>query len=216
MKPHDENQAPQMMPQESAIPQGDDALGTKSTKPKRPWWRELISWVVMLGSAVLIAYFINTVIIVNASVPTGSMRNTIPEGARLVAWRLSYSFNNSPERLDVIVFECPDGSDTLYVKRIIGMPGETISIRGGQVFIDGAAEPLDEWYLMEPPAGPSLIDRSFVVPDASFFVMGDNRNDSRDSRQGPEENGWQNRFVPEGNILGRASFTYFPRVGRIR
>jgi len=170
----------------------------------------------MLGSAVLIAWFINTVIIVNASVPTGSMRNTIQEGTRLVAFRLSYSFSNEPSRFDVIVFESPDGTDTLYVKRIIGLPGETIEIINGNVFIDGSTESLDEWYLMEPPAGRSLISQYFVIPEGMFFVMGDNRNDSRDSRQNFQENGWYNRFVPRENILGRASFTYFPRIGRIR
>ena len=186
------------------------------TKIKRPLWREILSWGIMLGSAVLIAWFINTVIIVNASVPTGSMRNTIQEGTRLVAWRMSYRFGNEPQRLDVIVFESPDGTDILYVKRIIGLPGERIDIINGQVFIDGATEPLDEWYLMEPPAGSSLINLSLTIPENSYFVMGDNRNGSRDSRQEISSGGWHNRFVHIDNILGRASFTYFPRIGRIR
>ncbi|MCL2576192.1 MAG: signal peptidase I [Defluviitaleaceae bacterium] len=191
-----------------------DGQGKQPDKKKKTFLQELLSWVIMLGSAVLIAFFINTFIIVNATVPTGSMRDTIPENTRLVAFRLSYVFGN-PQRLDVVVFKSPDGTDTLYVKRIIGMPGETIDIFNGQVFINGSTTPLDEWYLLEEPARMSLINQNFTVPEGAYFVMGDNRNDSRDSR-GLGENAWQNIFIPEENLLGRASFTYFPRVSRIR
>jgi len=176
--------------------------------------KEIISWVSVLVFAVLAAVFINRVIIVNARVPTSSMRNTINEGTRLVAFRLSYVFSD-PERLDVIVFDSPDGSDILYVKRIIGMPGETVEIINGQVFIDGSNEPLYEWYLFEAPRGQSLTHQTFIIPEDSFFVMGDHRNDSKDSR-GLGMNPWDNLFIHRDNILGRAAFTYFPRIGIIR
>jgi len=176
--------------------------------------REIFSWVRLVLIAVAIAFFINTVIIVNASVPTGSMHSTIEEGTRLIAFRLSYLFSD-PERFDVIVFNSPDDTGVRYIKRIVGLGGERVDIIDGQVFINGSHEPLDEWYLYSAPHGLSLTPQSFDVPEGHFFVMGDNRNNSRDSR-GLGGDPWDNLFIPEGNIMGRAIFTYFPRIGGIR
>jgi signal peptidase I len=173
---------------------------------KKNFRREVFSWIRVIGFAIIAAVFINNVIIVNASVPTGSMRNTIIEPSRLVAFRLSYVFSE-PERFDVIVFRFPDDESTLYVKRIIGMPGERLDIINGQVFINGSAEPLDDSFIREPQRG---INQSFIIPEGSYFVMGDNRNDSHDSRN------WYNTFLPRENILGKAIFSYFPNIGMIR
>ena len=168
--------------------------------------KEIFSWVRVLLFAALAALIINNVLIVNAAVPTGSMRDTIAVQSRLVAFRLSYMFSE-PQRLDVVVFRFPDDESELHVKRIIGMPGDRVDIIGGQVFINQSTEPLYEWYLPEPPRDQNL---TFNVPPDSFFVMGDNRNYSLDSR------GWHNTFLPRENILGRAAFTYFPSIGIIR
>jgi len=176
--------------------------------------KEIFSWVRLVLIAVAIAFFINTVIIVNASVPTGSMHSTIAEGTRLIAFRLSYLFSD-PERFDVIVFNSPDDTGVRYIKRIVGLPGERIEIIDGLVFIDGSNEPLDEWYLYNEPQSLSLTPQSFEIPEGHFFVMGDNRNNSRDSR-GLGGDPWENLFIPEGNIMGRALFSYFPRIGGIR
>lgn len=81
---------------------------------------ELVSWIKTIVLAVAIALFINFVIIVNATVPTGSMENTIMAGDRVIASRLSYTFSD-PERGDVVIFKYPDDEDVLYVKRIIGL-----------------------------------------------------------------------------------------------
>jgi len=176
--------------------------------------KEIFSWVILAATAVAIAFFINTVIIVNASVPTGSMHPTIEEGTRLIAFRLSYLFSE-PERFDVIVFNSPDNTGVRYIKRIVGLPGETIDIVNGNVFINGDTVPLDEWYLTDSLWGLSLTTQSFSIPYGYFFVMGDNRNNSRDSR-GLGGDPWNNLFIPEGNIMGRALFSYFPRIGGIR
>jgi signal peptidase I len=168
--------------------------------------KEIFSWVRVLLFAAAAAFVINNVLIVNAAVPTGSMRDTIAVQSRLVAWRLSYIFSE-PQRFDVVVFRFPDDESELHVKRIIGMPGDRVDIVGGQVFINESTEPLDEWYLLEPPRDQNL---TFNVPEDSYFVMGDNRNNSTDSR------GWNNTFLPRENILGRAAFTYFPSIGIIR
>jgi len=176
--------------------------------------KEIFSWAKMLTLAFIIALFVNSVIIVRATVPTASMDSTIPAGARIVGFRLAYLFSE-PSRFDVIAFESPDGTETRYIKRIIGLPGERVDIIDGLVFIDNAHMPLYEWYLLEPPARISLTPQGFDVPEGHFFVMGDHRNNSRDSR-GLGGQPWENLFVPEGNIIGRAMFTYFPRISAVR
>ena len=173
---------------------------------KRGWKRELISWVFVIVAAFVASYVVRNFVIVNAHVPTGSMRPTIESGTRLVAFRGSYIFS-APARYDVVVFVSPNDGQTLYVKRIIGLPGDRLDIIDGQVFIGGSPLALDEWYLLEQPWPQN---QSFLVPCGEYFVMGDNRNDSRDSRA------WAYPFMPRENILGRAVFSYFPRPGLIR
>ena len=175
--------------------------------------KEIFSWMRVLIFAAAAAFIINNVIIVNAEVPTGSMRETIAIHSRLVAFRLSYLFSD-PQRSDVIVFRFPHNESELHVKRIIGLPGDTVDIVGGQVFINQSTEPLDEWYLPEPPRDENL---TFHVPPDCFFVMGDNRNyslDGRGDQHVPQISPMY--FLPRENILGRAIFTYFPSIGFIR
>jgi len=176
--------------------------------------KELFHWIKAISLALVAFFFINNVLIVRATVPTASMDPTIPAESQIFGFRLSYLFS-SPSRFDVIAFDSPDGTETRYIKRIIGLPGETVDIVGGQVFINGSYEPLYEWYLLEPPAGISLINQSFVVPAGQFFVMGDHRNNSRDSR-GLCSQPWENLFIPQGNIIGRAIFIYAPNISLIR
>lgn len=182
----------------------DDTLSKKHKK--KTIKKEIFSWLSLIVIAFAIAFFINNVIIVNATVPTGSMRNTIQENSRIVAFRLAYLFSE-PSRNDVIAFRFPDDPSILYIKRIIGLPGERIEIINGQVFINHSSVPLYEDYLFEPPVGHNMI---FYVPPYSYFVLGDDRNNSHDSRF------WANSFVFYSDILGRALFSYFPRIGLIR
>jgi len=165
--------------------------------------KEIFSWIRVFVGAALVALFINFVIIVNASIPSGSMNPTIPDPSRLIAFRLSYLFS-SPERGDIIVFRAPD-NNVLNVKRIIGMPGDNLRIQDNYVYINDVR--LDEPYLKEPM---NNVDMIFHVPEGHYFVMGDNRNDSQDSRR------WINTFLPRENIRGRAIFMYWPRFEMIR
>ena len=160
---------------------------------------EIISWIKTIALALVFAYIITQHVIVNAWVPSGSMERSIMTGDRVVALRLSYALSN-PERMDVVVFRFPDDESKLFVKRIIGLPGETVDIIDGKVYIDGAALPLDDSFVTYPDfvsTGP------FHVPENHYFMMGDNRINSEDSRA------WNHPFVNREKILGRVLFKYF-------
>lgn len=164
--------------------------------------REIVDWIKIFITAAAIAWFCNHVLIMNTVVPSGSMEDTIPKPSRIISLRVSYWFSD-PERGDVILFDPPDGSEYCYVKRVIGLPGETILIRDGRVYIDGAERPLEEHYLKEAPLGDF---GPYEVPEGCYFVLGDNRNDSSDSRY------WNNPYVPRENIYAKAVIGYWPRI----
>ena len=163
---------------------------------------EVISWTKTILLAVCFAFIINYFVIVNASVPTGSMKNTISEKSRIVAFRLSYMLKN-PKRYDIVVFKYPDDEKTLYVKRIIGMPGETLEIIDNKVYINGGTEPLNDSFILEAHIedfGP------IKIPEGAYFMLGDNRGNSQDSRF------WRNKFVYKDKILGHVVFSYYPEL----
>ena len=186
----------------------NDSSSEKSRK-KEPFnlKKEVISWIQVLAAAAVIAFIINTKIIANSQVPTGSMETTIMAGDRVIGSRLSYLFGE-PERGDIAIFIYPDdearGVKTYYVKRIIGLPGDTIDIVDGKVYINGSDTPLDEPYLNEPmdPEPP----QHYEVPEDSYFMMGDNRNHSNDSRR------WTNKYVSRDKLIAKVLFQYFPKI----
>ena len=171
--------------------------------------KEILSWAGYFIAAILIAFVLKTYIIINATVPTGSMESTIMADDDIFGFRLSY-INSTPERGDIIIFKFPDNENERYVKRVIGLPGEKVTIKEGQVFINESTEPLKEEYIKEEwtnAAGPY----EFEVPEGCYFVMGDNRNNSYDSRY------WTNTYVKEEQIIGKALWIYYPfsRFGAI-
>lgn len=162
--------------------------------------------VIVLGA--LIAFLISKFVIINAEVPSESMLHTIEVGDRLIGLRLTYYFG-SPERGDIVIFKCPkQGEDynKLYVKRVIGLPGETVEIKAGAVWIktaDGDYFMLQEDYLNETPRQDAAVNNmSYTVPEGSYFMMGDNRNNSDDSRY------WGT--VDEDRVLAKVLFRYYP------
>lgn len=188
--------------------------------------REIFSWVKTIGLAFIIALFLNHFVIVNANVPTGSMEDTIQPGDRLIGFRLSY-IKEQPKRGDIIIFTYPIDEEETYIKRIIGLPGETVEIRDGKVYIDGSRHPLTEDYIKETwiVENDGLI---FHVPEGHYFVMGDNRNNSLDGRYWAQEavdyglvdtveEAVQEAycFVSEDAILGKAIFRYYPSVKKL-
>jgi len=167
---------------------------------------EALSWAKMIVFTVTAAVLLNQFVVVNASIPTSSMENVIMANDRIMAFRLSYLFSD-PQRFDIIIFRFPDDESLLYVKRIIGMPGETVVIRDGRVYINGSDTPLRDGFIKERVLGDY---GPFVVPQDRYFVLGDNRGNSEDSRA------WRNPFVHRDAILGRAVFKYHRGVGMLR
>lgn len=163
-------------------------------------FREILEWVVYISFSILLAVFINKFIIMNAHVPSGSMENTIMTGDNLFVYRMPYLFSE-PKRFDIIVFDYPDNEKLLYIKRIIGLPGEKVEIKDGKVYINDAKEPLKEDFVNGEPLGDY---GPYYVPQDSYFMMGDNRNNSQDSRF------WRNTFLSRKKIIGKAVFKYSP------
>ena len=159
---------------------------------------EIFSYIKIIGFGIIIAFLFSTCIVVNAQTPTSSMENTIMPGDRYFGFRLSYIVDE-PQRQDIVIFKWPDDESTILVKRIIGIPGDVVEIKNYQVYVNG--ELLDEPYLKEP----MTLDQKmiFVVPDNSYFMLGDNRNISKDARY------WTNTYVKRNEILGKAIFKYY-------
>lgn len=165
--------------------------------------KEILSWVEVILVSLALAWFIGSFIIMNAYIPSGSMENTLTEGDKVIGNRLAYKFSE-PERGDIIMFKFPDDESRDFIKRIIGLPGETVTIKAGQVYIGDSKIPLTEDYLKETPA--ELDFGPYEVPEGHYFVMGDNRNSSNDSRY------WNNSFVAEDKILAKAVIRWMPKV----
>lgn len=163
--------------------------------------KEIFSWVSIIVVAAVIALVLNTFIIANSKVPSASMESTIMTGDRVVGLRLSYLFSD-PKRGDIIIFKFPDDEKIYYVKRIIGKPGDIIDIKDGKVYLNNSDTPLEEDYIKEPMIPEP--DMHFEVPEGAYFCMGDNRNNSADSRR------WQNKFVYKEKIIAKVIFRYFP------
>lgn len=167
--------------------------------------REVVAWTWVAIAFLLI----NGTLGQARVIPSGSMERTLLVGDHLIMSRLGYDagvpFTNwhlplwrSPQRQQVVIFRPPfDTNSPDYVKRIIGLPGETLEIRAGAVWING--KKLNEPYLDEP-MDPSEHDGPYQVPADSYFVMGDNRQNSLDSRA------WG--FVPRANIIGTPVIIY--------
>jgi signal peptidase I len=193
------------MSEEKKLSNNDDGWKVPE-EPKTNWKTEVIEWLKIIVTAALIAFVLNTFIIANSKVPSGSMENTIMTGDHVIGSRLSYRFSD-PERGDIVIFRFPDNEKIYYVKRIIGMPGDTVDIIDGKVYLNGSEEPLDEPYIREPmvPEAPM----HFEVPEGCYFMLGDNRNYSMDARR------WENTYVKREKIIAKVLFRYYPTPGKI-
>lgn len=166
--------------------------------------REIFSYIRIIAMSIAIVYVLNHTIIANAQVLTGSMENTVMTGSRVFVNRTAYLIN-PPKRGDIITFKCPDQEEEEFMKRIVGLPGETIKSVDGKIYIDETE--LSESYIKEV----SYMDFGpYVIPEDAYFVMGDNRCNSWDSRY------WNNKFVYKDAIIGRAELEYYPELKSFR
>ncbi|MCF3605365.1 signal peptidase I [Planktothrix agardhii 1033] len=173
------------------------------TIPEKSLWNQIRENIVILAIALGLSLLIRTFVAEPRFIPSDSMFPTLEINDRLVIEKVSY-YLKSPQFGDIIVFTPPSqlqeigyGADQAFIKRIIGKPGQTIEVKNGRVYIDN--QPQFERYIAEEPHYqlPPV-----KVPENSYFVMGDNRNDSNDSHV------WG--FLPKENIIGRAVFRFWP------
>lgn len=225
------------------------SVAEKSTNKKSGGLGETVSVVLQ---ALVLALVIRTFLFQPFSIPSGSMRPTLLEGDYLFVtkWAYGYSrhslpfspnlfsgriFGSAPKRGDVAVFKFPPNPSLDYIKRVIGLPGDRIQMKEGQLFINGVAVPREkvgqidnpditevnrpvDVYRETLPEGvsyetldltpDSVTDntREFIVPPGHYFMMGDNRDNSNDSRMNVG-------FVPEENLVGRANIIFFSIAG---
>jgi signal peptidase I len=168
------------------------------------WWQKWHENITILVLAVGLAVFIRTFVAEPRYIPSESMLPTLEIGDRLIVEKLSY-YTHLPQRGDIIVFAPPiklreQGylEDQAFIKRVIGLPGDKIEVvKDDGVYIDGAR--LREPYVA---AAPDYAMPPKIVPPNQLFVMGDNRNNSRDSHM------WG--FLPKANVIGHACFRFWP------
>lgn len=159
---------------------------------------EIRSWIVSISLAIVLALLIRYFIVELYLVDGPSMRPTLQNSERLVVNKFIYRFR-SPERGEILVFRYPRDPSRDFIKRVIAIPGDTIEIKGGQVYVNSTL--LDEPYILSQTRGNYPLA---TVPEGHIFVMGDNRNNSEDSRFADVG------FVPFDLIKGKAMLIFWP------
>ena len=149
----------------------------ENEKVKKSIKREIFEWVMVFVVAAAMAFVVRTFIFEPVRVDGASMMYTLEDGEYMIATKYDYLFSD-PERFDVVICNYPNTTDGMYrVKRVVGMPGETLELIAGELYING--EHIEQNFEMTENAayyGP------FTVPEDHYFVIGDNRNNSKDSR----------------------------------
>ena len=172
--------------------------------------KEIISWIQIIAAAVIIALVLNNFIIANSRVPSGSMENTIMTGDRIFGYRLAYGLNmdvfgheiskkwKDPERFDIVIFKYPDDESQLFIKRIIGLPGDKVEIKDGKVYINDKELKSDVYGITDYIDYPGIAEEPITLGDDEYFCLGDNRPVSQDSRY--EEVGPVKRSIIVGKV----------------
>lgn len=163
--------------------------------------RELLSWVIYLLLVIGVSFLIVTFVGQRTKVQGRSMQNTLSDGDNLIVDKISYRFRD-PERFEIIVFPYQYQENTYYIKRIIGLPGETIQIKDGYIYIDG--ELLEEHYGAEVMEQSGIAEDPIELGEDEYFVLGDNRNHSADSRD-PSVG-----VLKRDQLMGRAFLRIWP------
>lgn len=194
--------------EEQTDPANEQTVEEESKKPKKfGWLKELLVYLVII---VLCVTFVPKYVIQRTQVDGHSMETTLHDEENLIVEKVTYHFKD-PDRFDIITFY-PKGrnADEYYIKRVIGLPGETIQIKGNTIYINGKV--LKENYGLEPMVSGGIAEKPIKLGKDEFFVLGDNRNDSIDSRDGESVG-----VVKKKNIDGHAILRIYPfsRFGKI-
>lgn len=184
----------------SEIDEGIELTQSSDEAPKFNIKKELLDWGVSIIVAVVIALIIRTYVFTLVRVDGLSMSPTLSHGDTLYTNRFFYT----PENGDIIIFRPPNSVETPYVKRVIATAGQTVVVDGKNhtVTVDGKV--LDEPYIKEPMLSGGTMQYPCTVPEGYVFVLGDNRNNSRDSRDATVG------LIPLSNVIGKATFRILP------
>ena len=166
--------------------------------------RELLGWIVFILAVAAVSWAIVTFVGQRTQVSGSSMETTLSDGDQLIVDKISYRFRD-PKRYDIVVFPYRYEENTYYIKRIIGLPGETVQITDGEVYIDG--QPLHEHYGNEVMEEAGLAEQPLVLGEDEYFLLGDNRNNSQDSRAANVG------VIHRDELLGRAWIRIWPLSG---
>ncbi|MFO7263521.1 MAG: signal peptidase I [Bacillota bacterium] len=179
---------------------GEPALVTE----RHRLWRESKEWLQAFLLAIVLFFLIRTFLFAPLIVDGESMAPTLHSGERLIVTKFVYLWGE-PQRGDIVVFHATQNRD--YIKRVIGLPGETVEVRDDRLYIDGKEVPepyLDEYRRKTQEAGLKLTEDfgPTKVPEGAYFVLGDNRRNSLDSRM--------IGVIPKEQIVGRADLVFWP------
>lgn len=163
--------------------------------------KELFGWILFIVIVVAVSYLVVTFVGQRTQVSGESMETTLSDGDHLIVDKITYRFRD-PKRYDIVVFPYRYEENTYYIKRIIGLPGETVQIVDGYVYINGVQ--LDEHYGNALIKDPGQAAQPITLGEDEYFVMGDNRNNSQDSRSANVG------VVHRDELLGRAWIRIWP------
>ena len=179
-----------------------------SSKNQTSWQDTASDWLVSIIVAVALAFCIRTFLVEPYMVEGSSMYPTLKNHERLIVDKLSY-FVTNPKRGEIVVFRFPKDESRDFIKRVIAVGGDTIEMKDGQVFVNGQVLKEDYIYKNDPKGKNISSYRKTIVPEGTIFVLGDNRNNSEDSRFADVG------FVPHKLVKGRALVCFWP-LGSMR
>lgn len=179
----------------------EESVADEFEEKERSVWRELLSMLAYMAVVLGLTFLVITFVGQRTYVSGESMKNTLEDGDNLIVDKITYRFSE-PKRYDIIVFPFQYEEDTYYIKRIIGMPGETVQILDGKIYVD--EEALNESYGREVMTSGGIAETPVTLGENEYFVLGDNRNASSDSRD-PSVG-----VIHRDKIIGRAWLRIWP------
>ena len=163
--------------------------------------KELAGWLLYIVLIIAFTWFVVTFVGQRTEVSGSSMETTLSDKDQLIVDKMTYRFRD-PKRYDIVVFPYQYQDNIYYIKRIIGLPGETVQILSGMVYIDGMR--LDEHYGNEIMENPGIAEEPLTLGEDEYFVLGDNRNNSSDSRASDVG------LIHRKDLIGRAWIRVWP------